>query len=199
MGTTVYLGEFAAHERDRRNTLRSALAEAAYMTALERNGDVVRLASYAPLLAKQRHLHWVPDLIYFDNTAITRSVNYYVQQLFSLNAGDAYLPTVVTTDGNETLLATSCVRDLASGDIIMKLVSRADVPVRAEIDLSRAGVVEPQAQCTVLTGDPLAVNEFGRRAAVLPTHAIIDVAPRFTYGAPAHSLSILRVKTFTAA
>ena len=65
------------------------------MTAMERNGDVVHLASYAPLLANTRHINWAPNLIYFDNTAIAPTVNYYVQQLYSHHAGDTYLPNTV--------------------------------------------------------------------------------------------------------
>lgn len=87
----VYLGEYAAHDVGRRNTLRSALAEAAYLTALERNADVVLMASYAPLLGREGNTQWRPDLIYFTNTRVLRTVNYYVQQLFSLHAGDVYL------------------------------------------------------------------------------------------------------------
>jgi hypothetical protein len=73
-------GEYAAHDRGRQATLRSALAEAAYLTHLERNADVVRLASFAPLLARRGHIQWHPDLIYFDKTAVYPTVNYYVQQ-----------------------------------------------------------------------------------------------------------------------
>lgn len=86
-----YLGEYAAHDTGRRNTLRSALAEAAYLTSLERNGDVVLMASYAPLLGKRGRTQWNPNLIYFSNTQVLRTVNYYVQQLFSLHGGDTYL------------------------------------------------------------------------------------------------------------
>lgn len=87
----VYLGEYAS----RGNTLANAIAEAAYLTGLERNADVVPFASYAPLLAKQGRTQWNPDLIYFSNTKIAPTVNYYVQQLFSQNGGDVYLPTTV--------------------------------------------------------------------------------------------------------
>jgi alpha-L-arabinofuranosidase len=191
----VYLGEYAAHDIGRKNTLRSALAEAAYMTSLERNGDVVRLASYAPLLAKQRHLHWIPDLIYFDNTTISPTINYYVQQLFSLNAGDIYLPTTVNSDSDTKTLAASCVQDTESGDIIVKLVSRADVPLRTQIDLSAVGSIAAAATCTVISGDPLAENAFGQPPSILPRTAKIAVAQRFTHAVPAHSLSIIRVKT----
>lgn len=91
-GTKVYLGEYASWG----NTLFNALAEAAYLTSLERNGDVVRMASYAPLLARQHHTQWNPNLIYFNNTTVCPTVNYYVQQLFGRNQGDVYLPTEVS-------------------------------------------------------------------------------------------------------
>ncbi|WP_423442711.1 alpha-L-arabinofuranosidase C-terminal domain-containing protein [Limisphaera sp. VF-2] len=94
----VYLGEYAAHDAGRRNTLRSALAEAAYLTSLERNGDVVAMASYAPLLGKRGRTQWNPNLIYFSNTQILRTINYYVQQLFSVHAGDTYLSATLAED-----------------------------------------------------------------------------------------------------
>ncbi|BCM92555.1 extracellular exo-alpha-L-arabinofuranosidase [Abditibacteriota bacterium] len=87
----VYLGEYAS----RGNTLFNALSEAAYMTSLERNGDVVHLSSYAPLLGKVGHTQWNPNLIYFNNTRVTPTVNYYVQQLYGQNPGDSYLPNTV--------------------------------------------------------------------------------------------------------
>jgi alpha-L-arabinofuranosidase len=92
----VYLGEWAAFDDKRRSTLRSAIAEAAYLTALERNADVVRFSSYAPMLAKRDHTHWNPNLIYFTNTEVFPTISYHVQQLFSVNNGDTYLPTTVS-------------------------------------------------------------------------------------------------------
>jgi len=193
--STVYLGEFAAHDTGRANTLRSALAEAAYMISLERNGDVVRLASYAPLLAKQRRTQWLPDLIYFDNTRINLSVNYYVQQLFSLNAGDVYLPITLHTETNAEHFAASCVQDSKSGDIIIKIVSRADNPLPASIDLSSIAQIDASATCTVLTGDLLAENTVWRPTKGLPEVSKIAVSQDFAYEIPAHSLSIIRLRT----
>ncbi|MFT3786214.1 MAG: alpha-L-arabinofuranosidase C-terminal domain-containing protein [Tepidisphaeraceae bacterium] len=95
----VYLGEYAAHDVGRRSTLRSALAEAAYLTGLERNADVVRFASYAPLLGKIGRTRWDPNLIYFTNTRVVPTVNYQVQKLFSVNSGDRYLTTNVVVPG----------------------------------------------------------------------------------------------------
>ena len=85
----VFLGEYAAKS----NRLESALAEAAYMTGLERNGDIVRMAAYAPLFGNLTATHWAPNLIWFNNHLSTGSINYYMQKLFSTNAGTALLST----------------------------------------------------------------------------------------------------------
>lgn len=86
-GLNVFLGEYAAKS----NRLESALAEAAYMTGLERNGDIVKMAAYAPLFGNLTATHWSPDLIWFNNHQVTGSINYYVQKLFSVNQGSAVL------------------------------------------------------------------------------------------------------------
>lgn len=83
-GIGVFLGEYAA----RSNTLKAALAEAAYMTGLERNGDIVKMAAYAPLFGNLTATHWSPNLIWFNHHLSTGSVNYYVQKLFGNNVGD---------------------------------------------------------------------------------------------------------------
>ncbi len=86
-GIQVFLGEYAA----RSNTLKAALAEAAYMTGLERNGDIVRMAAYAPLFGNLTATHWSPDLIWFNNHQVTGSISYYMQKLFSVNQGSKLL------------------------------------------------------------------------------------------------------------
>ena len=83
----VFVGEYAG----RSNTLRAALAEAAYMTGLERNGDIVKMASYAPLFSSLTARHWAPNLIWFNNETVVPSVNYEVQKLFSVNKGNKLL------------------------------------------------------------------------------------------------------------
>lgn len=86
-GINVFLGEYAA----RSNRLEAALAEAAYMTGLERNGDIVTMAAYAPLFGNLTATHWSPDLIWFNNHQVTGSISYYAQKLFSVNQGTAVL------------------------------------------------------------------------------------------------------------
>ncbi len=91
-GINVFLGEYAAQS----NTLEAALAEAAYMTGLERNGDIVRMAAYAPLFGNLTAMHWAPDLIWFNNHTSTCSINYYMQKLFANNAGSELLKSELT-------------------------------------------------------------------------------------------------------
>lgn len=191
----VYLGEFAAHDTKRTNTLRSALAEAAYMTSLERNGDVVRLASYAPLLARQGHTRWRPDLIYFDGQRVLRSANYYVQQLFSLNQGDAYLSSAVEGVSAPGEFAASTVRDGRTGDVILKIVNASASAQPLHVDLSGLKKVSPKALKTVLAGDPSALNSFEDPARVAPVTSDITVDRQFDYEAPAHSLTVIRIRT----
>jgi alpha-L-arabinofuranosidase len=96
-GPKVFMGEYAAQSvaivsPKNRNDLECALAEAAYLTGLERNADVVRMASYAPLFANVDAWQWTPNLIWCDNLRVYGTPNYYVQQLFSRNRGDVVLP-----------------------------------------------------------------------------------------------------------
>jgi len=91
-GPKVFLGEYASLD----NKLLNSLAEAAYMTGLERNADVVKMASYAPLLANIDNVQWRPDLIWFDNDESWGSTSYQTQKLFMTNVGDRVLPSTTT-------------------------------------------------------------------------------------------------------
>ncbi|MFB3978672.1 alpha-L-arabinofuranosidase C-terminal domain-containing protein [Microbacterium proteolyticum] len=88
-GPDVWIGEYASRD----NRFFNALSEAAYMTGIERNADVVKMASYAPLLADQSSTQWRPDLIWFDRDQVWGSANYEVQKLFMRNTGDRVVPT----------------------------------------------------------------------------------------------------------
>ena len=99
-GPKVFFGEYAAQSvamvsTRNRNNLECALSEAAYLTGLERNADIVRMASYAPLFAHVEGWQWTPNLIWTDNLRVHGTPNYYVQQLFSLNRGDVVLPVTL--------------------------------------------------------------------------------------------------------
>ncbi|WP_149830296.1 alpha-L-arabinofuranosidase C-terminal domain-containing protein [Streptomyces tailanensis] len=92
-GPKVFLGEYAS----RGNAFKNALSEAAFMTGLERNADIVKLASYAPLLANEDYVQWSPDMIWFNNHASWNSANYEIQKLFMNNVGDRVVPSTATT------------------------------------------------------------------------------------------------------
>ena len=106
------------------------------MTAFERNGDVVHLASYAPLFARRNHTQWHPDMIYFTGTEVFLTPNYYVQQLFGQNSGDTYLSTTLDATTKPPTLAASAVRDSKSGDLIVKIVNGASAPAAVTVELA---------------------------------------------------------------
>lgn len=114
-GPAVFLGEYAS----KGNTLWNALAEASYMTAIERNSDVVRLASYAPLLANESYVQWSPDAIWYDNDESWGSVNYWVQQLFGTNKGDQVVPSTYE-------VSADAVPDLTGGVFLSTWSTAAD-------------------------------------------------------------------------
>ncbi|MEU5194656.1 alpha-L-arabinofuranosidase C-terminal domain-containing protein [Streptomyces scabiei] len=91
-GPKVFLGEYASQG----NAFKNALSEAAFMTGLERNADIVKLASYAPLLANEDYVQWSPDMIWFNNHASWNSANYETQKLFMNNVGDRVVPSTAT-------------------------------------------------------------------------------------------------------
>jgi alpha-L-arabinofuranosidase len=185
----VYVGEFASLG----NTLFNALAEAAYMISLERNGDVVVMSSYAPLLANKNHASWSPDLIFFNNTTVVPTVNYYVQQLFSVNAGDHYYSNVISFNQNDSLLAASCVTN-ANEDIILKIVNAGSSPCKASINLKNFKSVRKAADGIMLTGKPGEQNTFQDPAVVTPKNFKMDVNKSFTYDVAAYSFTVIRIK-----
>ncbi|MFA5044507.1 MAG: alpha-L-arabinofuranosidase C-terminal domain-containing protein [Paludibacter sp.] len=187
----VYLGEYAS----RGNTLFNALAEAAFMTSLERNGDVVHLASYAPMLAKEGHTQWNPDMIYFNNTPVYRTPNYFVQQLFSVNQGDRYFSDIISTENKQdSTLAFSCVRDNKSGDVIIKLVNCSKTEKNLKIDLSAFKGIGTKATLTQLTGDANAKNSFESPSKISPSNSELNAPKRFSYSTQPMSLTIIRIK-----
>jgi alpha-L-arabinofuranosidase len=194
-GPKVYAGEYAAHDKDRRNTVRSALAEAAYLTSLERNGDVVHLASYAPLLARRGHTQWTPDLIYFNATEVFPTLNYTVQALFAQHRGDSIMPAALGPMPAGTRLAVSAVRDSASGDLVIKLVNGDEVPRSLAVRLAGAVQLPATAERTVFGGAPAdTANRDDAPPAVVPRTDALAVAPEFSCELPANSLTILRLK-----
>mgnify|MGYP001027863655 FL=1 len=188
----VYLGEYAAHLPGRPNNIGTALAEALYLTSVERNADVVEMTSYAPLLAKEGHTQWNPDLIYFNNTEVKPTVGYYTQQMYGQNAGTQYITSHVTlNNGQEAVrkrVGVSVVKDEATGDHIVKLVNLLPVEVSSTVKLKGIDLQNPSAVKTLLTGDPK------DKQARSVTSAFVDIGgTEFPYTLPAYSFTVIRI------
>jgi alpha-L-arabinofuranosidase len=129
-GIKVFAGEYAAHwkeakESESRNSWYSALAEAAFMTGLERNANVVNMASYAPLLAHVEAWQWRPDLIWFDNLSSIGTPNYYVQKIFSNYKGTQVIPVLCDGKylvGQDSLYSSGTI-DRNTGEVYIKLIN----------------------------------------------------------------------------
>jgi len=206
-GPRVFMGEYAAQSdhtlsTKNRNNLATAVAEAAYLTGLERNADVVRMASYAPLFAHVDAWQWTPDLIWVNNLTVLPTANYYVQQLFSRNRGDVVLPTVVKREANPSdaadgeKLFASATRENSSGEIILKVVNATDSATEAQIDIETATTMAASASMIVLTGPSgEAMNSFEQPRNVVPVESSFkDAARSFRQSFPANSVSIVRLK-----
>ncbi|MCO5291829.1 MAG: hypothetical protein M9959_08855 [Chitinophagaceae bacterium] len=158
----VYLGEYASHLPGRPNNLEIALSEALYLTAVERNADIVQMASYAPLLAKERHTQWSPDLVYFNNDEVKPTVGYYVQQLYGNNSGTQYIPVQISMSDNNPAVRNrvgySVVKDEKTGDVIIKMVNMLPVEVKTTIDLSGISITGKGTK-TTLKGVPASRTE----------------------------------------
>lgn len=189
-GAGVYVGEYAS----KGNTWGNALAEAVYMTSLERNGDMVKMASYAPLLANQFHTSWNPNLIYFTNAKILPTVNYYVQQLFSRNAGDWYYEGLVNFARKDSLLASSCVRDTKTGDLIIKLVNAGADKAMAMLQPGLLLTKNATAYITRMTGAPTQKNTWESPGTLLPETTAVAVAKKMQYELQPYSLTVIRIK-----
>ncbi|HKM94438.1 MAG TPA: alpha-L-arabinofuranosidase C-terminal domain-containing protein [Prolixibacteraceae bacterium] len=190
-GGEVYLGEYASWG----NKLWNAIAEAAYMISLERNGDIVRMASYAPMLAKKGFTQWTTDMIFFDNINIVPTPNYYVQKMFMNNQGDYYFDKVFAINKNDTTLAASCVLNSQLGDIILKMVNAGAEKSTLNINLSHFKNIEFEAQLTVLTGNANDINTFENAQNITPVESEIEVSMKFNYDLPAMSMTVIRIKS----
>lgn len=157
-GPHVYLGEYASHIPSRDNTLETALTIGLYLTDVERNGDVVEMTSYAPLLAKEGHYNWRPDLIFFNNDSISFTPDYYVQHMYGNNSGTLYIPTSLklsdSSDDVVKRVGVSMVKDEESNDFIIKIANLLPVEISFEESLSALGILDSDAQITVLSGSP---------------------------------------------
>jgi alpha-L-arabinofuranosidase len=200
-GPKVFMGEYAAQSvktvsPDNKNTWRCALSEAAFMTGLERNADVVRMASYAPLFAHIDAWQWTPNLIWTDNLRVMPTPNYQVQRLFARNRGDRIVPVTISDAAGEEAkrFFASSTLDEKSGEVIIKLVNGTTQASTSTIDLAGASAVKPGTITTLHADNLEAVNTLDVPDNVVPTEAAFTpTSAKFPLTLPANSFVVLRV------
>ncbi|WP_346237448.1 alpha-L-arabinofuranosidase C-terminal domain-containing protein [Niabella insulamsoli] len=201
-GSKVFAGEYASHTQGTsgatRNNWLAALSEAAFLTGLERNADVVQMASYAPLFAHYDGWQWAPDLIWVDNLNVVGSPSYYVQKLYATNRGTETVPALLNgavLAGQDSLYATAAI-DAASGEIILKIVNASPEQQKMELEIEGIRKWEPVAAHTILTSENLTtVNSLKDPAAVQPKTASIRLAGKKpTLLLKGYSFNVYRIK-----
>ena len=161
------------------------------MTGLERNGDVVRMASYAPLLAHKDAWQWVPDAIWFDNLHSYGTPNYQVQRLYGTNSGNRTLPA--TPQATDTVY-TSAVVDDRSHSLVLKVVSNSAAARKATIHLDGL-IMSGMAKVTTLaSADLQAENTFEHPNTIVPVETSLAVTGgTIEVTLPAYSVTVYRV------
>lgn len=140
-GPKVFAGEYACHGKGKKwNHYEASILEAAFMTDMERNADVVYMTAYAPLLAHVDGWQWRPDLVWFDNTEMFKTVSYYVQQMYAQNKGTNVLKMTMNgkpiagQEGQNGLFASAVV-DANSNKVIVKIINTSKTAQNVNVNL----------------------------------------------------------------
>ncbi|MDD2333455.1 MAG: alpha-L-arabinofuranosidase C-terminal domain-containing protein [Mesotoga sp.] len=201
-GPKVMLGEYAAHAAGTRNSLQAAMAEAALMTGIERNSDIVIMAAYAPLFNRPGWSQWTPDLIWFDNTRVYGTPSYHVQKLFNENLGDVVIPSELTDENLEVIgywfksLYHVCVYDRETENLIIKIVNPWPEEKEVRVEIGEELKIKEQAEVILMTSDSVFdENTFQNPEKVLPKKYVLSgLSNEFTFTFAENSITILRLK-----
>lgn len=199
-GPKVFAGEYACHGKGKKwNHFNAALLEAAFMTGMERNADIVEMATYAPLFAHIDGWQWRPDMIWFDNLRSFKSCSYYVQQMFSLNKGSNVLQLTmngkpVAGNADQDGLFASAVYDKDSNAVIVKVVNTGDKA--QDITLKLNGMTgSHKAELITFHADELTgENTLDKPETITPKSSQIEVsAPDFNASVPAKTFALYKI------
>lgn len=209
--TPVFLGEYAAKS----NTMEAALSEAAFMTGLERNGDIVSLASYAPLFGNSVSYQWAPDLIWFKSKQTWNSANYYVQKIFSNNKGTHVVPSNISIRTNESnttkeMLNTNfqvqnelyqVVSIDENYDLIIKIVNVSGGPKNIVFELNNLTISSSTAIISTITSDTLKdINTIAQPDKINikeETYTLNYLSPNLiSYTVPKYSVVVIRIPLY---
>lgn len=201
-GPKVFAGEYAAQSvaiasPENKNNWECAFSEAAFMTGLERNAEVVHLTSYAPLMAHEEAWQWTPDLLWFNNLEAYGSANYYVQKLFATNKGTDLLN--ITKEGKpvtgQNNLFASAVKDVNAKEVIVKIVNTASTAQEVTVDLKGVKLQSKGTLVTLTSPNLDDVNSFANPKKISPTETIYTLKnnkPQLSL-AP-YSVTVLKLK-----
>ena len=201
-GPKVFAGEYACHVKGKKwNHFYASLLEAAFLTGVERNADIVTMATYAPLFANINAWTWRPDMIWFDQLRSFRSCTWYFHQLFSHNKGTHVLELcwngkpVAGTEGQEGLFA-SAVADKSNNDIIVKIVNTGDKEQSIDLNLKGLTKGEHAATLTTYSADNVdGENTLDNPTKYVPQSVVITIeAPIFNVKVAAKSFAMYRIK-----
>ena len=202
-GSKVFGGEYAAQSDHtvsvgNKNNWLTALSEAAFMTGLERNADVVSMASYAPLFAHIDGWQWTPDLIWVNNLQSYGTPDYYVQKLFSTNKGTKVVPITLNNEaiaGQDSLYATAAI-DEPTNELVIKIVNASDKQQRNSISIEGIKSIATKAKQIVLKSDGLfQVNSFEKPTNIAPQESEVEIkGKKIQLNLSPYSLSVYRIK-----
>lgn len=201
-GSKVFAGEYAAQSDhtvsvNNKNNWETAMAEAAFMTGMERNAAVVHMASYAPLFAHVEGWQWTPDLIWVDNLRSYGTPNYYVQKLFSNYKGTDEVSILMNNEeiaGQDSLYASAAI-DKKNNEVIIKVVNASDKQKNTIFSIDGAEKLAAQGSLTLLKGDSLqAVNSLENPTAVSPVTKPVELkGKKLNISLEPYSFSVIRV------
>ena len=202
-GPKIFAGEYAAQSvsganPNNRNNWECAFSEAAFMTGLERNADVVNLTSYAPLMAHEDAWQWTPDMIWFNNLQAYGSANYYVQKLFSTNKGTDLL--AISKNGEpltgQNNLYASAVKDASTKEIIIKLVNTSAEPTDVSIDFKGTKLIPDGTVITLISPELKDENTFADPKKISPKETKFKLEKeKAKLNLGGYSVTILKLKT----
>ena len=211
-GPRVFAGEWACHDSGKKyNHAGASIYEAAFMTNIERNADLVHMATYAPLFSHVEGWQWRPDLIWYDNLSTARTASYYVQQLYSLNPGTNVLPTTISINGGQPAanpvpegedgVFASAVIDQKKGEIIVKVINTFGDAQSLQINITglskkQLAALPATAEVTILNcSDYDAENQAGRPEVISPvTKSVPLAAGSILANIPAKTFALYKVK-----
>ncbi|MGO9796298.1 MAG: alpha-L-arabinofuranosidase C-terminal domain-containing protein [Terracidiphilus sp.] len=194
-GPKIFVGEWATREGDPTPNLEAALADAAWLTGLERNSDLIIMSSYAPLFVNVNPggMQWAPDLIGYDALSSYGSPSYWTQVMFSTHLGTEIVPAALNNAPPRVFV--SVTRNNTTHKLFVKVVNATSTSQPLAIALTGVKKLAPQAKLTTISGKtPNATNSITHPDAVVPaTHTVSVAGPRFTQTFAPYSVNVLEL------